>query len=238
MRISTFVPAILALGLFTASTQALPTIPHEKSAVALLKRGNGNVIEALVKLFVEAQSKILVNACVDLEANVCADVIVKLNANVNALGLISAHVDIKDLEVSAKAQADLEVKAAIKADVDALVVANIGAHVRAVVGKLCPAQDKVCLGKNAHTIVADVVALINLDIANLVVKVKADVAAHAKLRVNAYIKSLNLNLIIAKVDISAIIHIRSDIDVHIKAFVDVCAKLLLDAKLIAGVGAL
>ncbi|KAF9347156.1 hypothetical protein BGX26_001340 [Mortierella sp. AD094] len=237
MRISTFVPAVFGLALFTASTQALPT-PHQDSAVALLKRGNGNVLDALVKLFVDAETKLLVNACVDLQTNVCADVIVKVDANVNVLGLIKAHVDVKDLEVSAKADADVDVKAVIKADVNALVIANIDAHVRAVVGGICAALDHACLNKNAHTIVANVVALINVDIQKLIVKVKADVAVHAKLRVSAHIKKVTVNAGLAKADISAIVRIRSDIDAHLKAFVDVCAKVLVDAKLIAAVGAL
>ncbi|KAF9991625.1 hypothetical protein BGZ80_005766 [Entomortierella chlamydospora] len=234
MRISTFVSAAFGLALFTASTQALPT---PNSAVDLLKRGDDNIMNSLVKLFVKEQSKLLVDACVDLQTNVCADVIVKVNANVNVLG-IKSHVEVKDLEVRTKVDSDAEVKALINADVNTLVIANIDAHVRAVVGGICSVLDHACLKKNAHTIVADVVALINVDIQKLIVQVKADVAAHVKVRVTAHLKKLAVNAGIAKADVSAIVRLRSDIDVHLKAFVKACAEVLVDAKLIAKVAAL
>ncbi|KAF9339380.1 hypothetical protein BGZ91_006115 [Linnemannia elongata] len=237
MRISSFVPAIMAFTLFTATTQALPTLPHHERAIDLLKRGGSStttapgLIDAVVKIFVQAETKILVDACVDLKASVCADVDVKLHAKANVLGLIGVDVNVKKLEVSAKARVD--------ADLKAVVLANIDAHVRAVVLKVCPKADKACLKKNAHSIVVQVAALINVDVKKLTVKVKADLQAHAKLRLDLFIKKLDLNALgLAKVTISAIAHVRSDIDVHIKAFVDVCVKLLVSAKIIADIGAL
>ncbi|KAG0054288.1 hypothetical protein BGZ83_011493 [Gryganskiella cystojenkinii] len=240
MRISAFVPAVFALSLFAASTtEALPTIRQQETAVGLLKRGGSNVIDAVVKLFVDAEAKILLDACVDLEANVCADVTVKLDATAKVLGgLITANVNVKDLEISAKAKADVDIKAKIQADVKALVIANIDAHVRAVVLRICPKLDHECLNTNAHSIVVKVVALIQADIVKLVAKIKVDVAVAAKVRVDATIKDLAVHLGLADVDIHAIIHVRSDIDVHIKAFIDLCAKVLVNAKLIADVGAL
>ncbi|KAG0307968.1 hypothetical protein BGZ99_001307 [Dissophora globulifera] len=242
MKFSTFVPAVLALGLFTASTQALPTPKHQESAVALLKRSGGgsSVIDALVKLFVDVEAKVYADAYVKIQANVCADVVVKLDATAKVLGgLITANVDVKDLEISSKAEADLEVKALIDAQVDALVVAKIDAHVRGVVLGLCPLLDHACLNKNAKAIVINVVALIKVDIAALIVKIKADVAASVKVRVNAHIKKVAIHLpALADVNISAIIRVRSDIDVHLNAFLDICAQLKANAKLIANIAAL
>lgn len=245
MRISSFVPAIMAFTLFTATTQALPTLPHHERAIDLLKRGGSStttapgLIDAVVKIFVQAETKILVDACVDLKASVCADVDVKLHAKANVLGLIGVDVNVKKLEVSAKADVDADIKARVDADLKAVVLANIDAHVRAVVLKVCPKADKACLKKNAHSIVVQVAALINVDVKKLTVKVKADLQAHAKLRLDLFIKKLDLNALgLAKVTISAIAHVRSDIDVHIKAFVDVCVKLLVSAKIIADIGAL
>ncbi|KAF9119857.1 hypothetical protein BGW39_011860 [Mortierella sp. 14UC] len=240
MRISTFVPAIMAFTLFTATTQALPA-PHEAAAVALLKRGSGStssLIDAVAKIFVQAHAKVLVDACVDLTANVCADVDVKLNAKANVLGLIGADIDVKKLELSAKADVDADIKAKIDVDVKAIVTANIDAHVRAVVLKVCPKSDKACIKKNAHAIVVQVAALINVDIKKLVVKIKADLKAHVKVRLDLFIKKLDINLGLAKVKVSAIAHIRADIDAHLKAFVDVCAKLFVSAKVEADIGAL
>ncbi|KAG0368761.1 hypothetical protein BGX24_002706 [Mortierella sp. AD032] len=241
MRISSFVPAIMAFTLFTATTQALPMLPHEAAAVAMLKRGSGstsNIIDVVASIFVKAHAKVLVDACVDLTANVCADVDVKLNAKANVLGLIEAEVDVKKLQLSAKADVDADIKAKIDIDVKAIVTANIDAHVRAVVLKVCPKSDKACIKKNAHAIVVQVAALINIDIKKLVVKIKADLKANAKVRLDLFIKKLDLNLGLAKVKVSAVAKIRADIDVHLKAFVEVCAKLFVNAKIVADIGAL
>jgi len=239
MRISTFVPAILALSFFSASTQALPTPLDQSNAVAILKRGGSNVVDALVKLFVDAEAKVLLDACVSLEANVCADVTVKLDASANVLGgLITANVDVKDLEVSAKTAVDVDIKANVQADVQAIVLANVGAHVKTVLASVCHTLDNACFKSNAHSIVVKVVALIQVDVAKLVVKINADLAVNAKVRVNATIKDLAVHLGLANVDIHAIVHVRSDIDVHLKAFVDLCANVLVNAKLIAEVAAL
>ncbi|KAF9410650.1 hypothetical protein BGZ94_001572 [Podila epigama] len=166
MRFTAFVPAVLAFSLFTFSSEALPTPAQQDSAVALLKRGGtspNNVLDALVKLFVKVEAKVLVDACADLSVDVCADLKVKLNAKANVLGgLLQTEVDVKKLEVKAKAEADLKAKALIKADVDALVIANIDAHVRAVAVKLCPVLSVGCIRKNAHAIVANVVARIEI----------------------------------------------------------------------------
>ncbi|KAG0366400.1 hypothetical protein BC939DRAFT_456911 [Gamsiella multidivaricata] len=239
MKFIQFIPAALALSFFCASTQALPTIQHQEKAVDILKRGNSNAVDAVIKVFVDAEAKILAKACVDLEVAVCADLIVKVNANANVLGgLVKVNANVKDLEVRAKAAADAEIKAMIKADAKALVLANIDAHVRAVVDKICPVCDHVCLNKNARTIVAKVDALIKVDVAKLAVKVKADAAVHAKVRVSAFIKDLSLRLGVANADIHAIVRIRSDIDIHVKAFIELCAKLFVKAGLVAKVAAL
>ncbi|KAF9427277.1 hypothetical protein BGZ76_002398 [Entomortierella beljakovae] len=189
MRISTFVPAIFGFALFSASTQALPT-PQQNEAVSILKRGTENTLDVLAKLFVNIQTQVLADACVELETNVCADVIVKLNANADVLGLLKAHVNVKALEVRAKAKADIDLKAKIKAYVHAIVIAKIDAHVRAVAVDVCANLDNVCFANNAELIVNRIVVLMNADIAKLVVKIKAKVAAYVKLRVNVHVKEL------------------------------------------------
>jgi len=246
MRISSFVPAIMAFTLFTATTQALPTLPHHERAVELLKRGGSStttvpsLIDAVVKLFVEAETEILVDACVDLKASVCADVDVKLTARAEILGgLLGAEVDVKDLQVKAKADVDADIKANIDLELKAVVIANIDAHVRAVVLQICPLADKACLNQNAQAIVVQVAALINVDVKALTVKIKADLQARVSLRLALFVKKLDLNALgLAKVAITAIAKVGVDIDVHLKAFVDICVKLLVSAKLIADIGAL
>ncbi|GJJ78746.1 hypothetical protein EMPS_11105 [Entomortierella parvispora] len=239
MRINAFVPAVLALSFFSASTQALPTPQHQANAVELLKRGGSNVVDALVNLFVDAETKVLLDACVSLEANVCADVTVKLDASANVLGgLVTANVDVKDLEVSAKTAVDADIKVNVEADVKAIVLANVAAHVKKEVACVCPKLDDACFKANAHTLVVKIVALIQVDVATLVAKIKADLVANAKVRVNATIKDIGVHLGLADVDVHAIIDVRSDIDAHLQAFVDLCASVLVNAQLIADVAAL
>ncbi|KAG0286838.1 hypothetical protein BGZ97_007297 [Linnemannia gamsii] len=234
----------MAFTLFAATTQAAPV--HHERAIDLLKRGGGStttttgLIDAVVQLFVKAETKILVDACVDLKAQVCADVDVSLTAKAKVLGgLLETEVEVKHLEISAKAAVDADIKARIDADLKVEVIAKIDAHVRAVVLEICPKADKACLKKNAHAIVVKVAALINIDVKKLVVKVKADLQAHAKLRLDLYVKKLDLNALgLAKVSIKAAAKVRASVDVHIKAFVEACVKLLVNAKLIADIGAL
>ncbi|KAF9434015.1 hypothetical protein BGZ76_008677 [Entomortierella beljakovae] len=237
MRISTFVPAILGLAVFTASTQALPT-RRQGNGVEILKRGTENTLDALAELFVSTQTEVLAHASVELQADVCADVILKLNAKAKALGLHESQVSVNALEIQAKAKADVDLKAKINAYVNVFVIDNIDAHVRAVAVDVCANLDNVCFANNAELIVNRIAALINADIKTLVVKIKTNAAAYFKLRVNVHVKELAVNLGLAKVDINAIVRIRSDINVHVKAFIGVCAKALVNAKLIAGVKAL
>ncbi|KAG0249643.1 hypothetical protein BG011_009057 [Mortierella polycephala] len=239
MRISSFVPAILALGLFSATTQALPTIPQQQDAVDLLKRGGSNAVDAVAKLFVKVQTSILLEACAHIEADICADVIVKLNAKVSVLELVKVNANVKDLEVRTKAAVDVDVKAKLRADINAVVIAKIDAHVHAVVAKICPNGDSACIKKNAHAIVVNVVALIKIDIEKLIVKIKAELEAHVKVRVGVHIKDLSVNVLgLANAHVSAIVRIRSDINIHLKAFIDLCVSLLVDAKLIADIQAI
>ncbi|KAG0282913.1 hypothetical protein BGZ96_012720 [Linnemannia gamsii] len=235
----------MAFTLFTATTQALPAIPHHARAVDLLKRGGGStttttgLIDAVVQLFIKAETKILIDACVDLKAEVCADVDVSLTAKANVLGIIVTEVQVKHLEIQAKAAVDADIKARVDAALKVEVIANIDAHVRGVVLKICPKADKACLKKNAHAIVVQVAALINIDVKKLAVKVKADLHAHAKARLDLYIKKLDLNALgLARVSITAVAKVRASVDVHIKAFIEACVKLLVSAKLIADIGAL
>ncbi|KAI1317372.1 hypothetical protein EDD11_008552 [Mortierella claussenii] len=228
----------MALGVFTASTFALP-VQEQEASVALVERGGPGALDAAVKLFVDAETKIILDAAVKLTADVCADVDVEVKASVDLLGgLLGVHVDVKDLEIKAKAQADLEVKAFIDAEIKALVLVNIDAHVRSVVNSICPALDDACFKSHANDIVVKVAALIDIDIKNLVVKIKADIAARVKARVDIFLKNICIQLGIAAINLSAVITIKASISVHLQACVDLLVKLLVDAKLIAAVAAL
>ncbi|KAF8965177.1 hypothetical protein BGZ46_000624 [Entomortierella lignicola] len=236
MKFTTFVPAVLGLALFSASAQAL-TVPAPKDqALSLLKRGHPNTIDALADIFVKAEVEAMAKVTADLAVFVCADVIAKVDASVDVLG-IKANVDVKDLEIRTKDSADVDIKAYIKANIHESVIVKIDGHVKAVVEGICKDLDHKCLKKNAHLIVAKVVAKIDVDIKKVVVQLKANIAAEARIRINAHLQKLVVDLGIANLKASAIVHVRSNIDVHLKAFVDACAKVLISAKLVAKVAA-
>ncbi|KAF9946843.1 hypothetical protein BGZ72_011094 [Mortierella alpina] len=239
MRFTSFVPAVMALSLFSATTQALPTLSQEP--VALLKRGgNGpGLIDAVVKAFVDVRAKVLLDACVDLDVDVCAAVDVKLKAKANVLELIKADIDINKLQVDVKAKVDADIKAKVKLDVKAKVIANIDAHVRAVVLGICPDVNSACLHKHAHAIVAKVDAKILVDIKALVVKIRAELEAFVKLRVKIHIDELNVNVLgLIKANVKAFIKVNADIKVKLDAFVKLCVDLFAKVKLNAIIGAL
>ncbi|KAF9307094.1 hypothetical protein BGZ74_011295 [Mortierella antarctica] len=243
MRLSSFVPAVLALSLFSFSAEALPTPAQQDSAVALLKRGGtspNNVLDALVKLFVDVEAKALVDACVDLTADVCANVDVKLSAKAKVLGgLIIVDADVKKLQVQAKAQVDLDIKAWIDAEVHASVIAHIDAHVIAVAHKICPVLSLTCIHDHADGIVAGVVAKIRIDIKALVLRIKANVKAKVKASLDICIPKLVVNLgVLAKAVITATIDIKAEIKARLDLWINVCVQLLASAKLIALVKAL
>ncbi|KAG0332972.1 hypothetical protein BG004_001021 [Podila humilis] len=243
MRFSAFVPAVLALSVFTFSTQALPTPAQEGAAVEILKRGGSspsNVLDALVRLFVKVETKVIADACVDLTAKVCADLDIKLNAKAKVLGgLLETELDVSKLTVEAKAEAKVSVKALVEAHADVLVIANIDAHVKAVALKLCPVLSIGCVHDNAHKIVAQVVARIKIDVQKLAVKVKADAEAHVKARLDVAIPKLALNLgPLATATIKSTIKLKAKVDIRLKAFVELCVKLLANVKLVADIRAL
>lgn len=84
MRIAAFAPAIFALGLFTATTQALPT-PD------LLKRDVNTAVDAFVDLFVKANVNVHADVAAKIHADACLDVNLDLNVEADVLGgLITA----------------------------------------------------------------------------------------------------------------------------------------------------
>ncbi|KAF9924877.1 hypothetical protein BGZ67_009031 [Mortierella alpina] len=239
MRFTSFAPAVVALSLFSASTQALPALSQDP-AVALLKRGGGpGLLDAVVKVFADVHAKAVLDACVELDVDVCAAVDIKLNAKANVANIVNADILIKKAEVDVKAKVDVDIKANIRAVAKATVIANIDAHVRAVVGELCSSIDSVCLHNNAHAIVANVNAKIRLDIDDLAVKIRAGLDAFVKARVDVHIKELKINVLnLIKANASAIIRIKADVKAHLQVFVQLCVELVAKVNLVARIGAL
>ncbi|KAG0367115.1 hypothetical protein BC939DRAFT_446271 [Gamsiella multidivaricata] len=228
MRFSTFVPAVLALTLFTA-TQASPS---------MMKRDR-NDLDAVVNLFVRAHTKVAVDACAKITADVCADVDITLDAKANVLGsLVTANVDVEKLRISAKAQLDVDIKAKVDADVKAIVIAPIRASVERVIIKLCPLLERECIRANAHNIVAKVNADVDVYIHKLWVALKVDLPAHIRLRAKVIVKEICVHAGIVEAAIRARVFIASNIDVHVKVWAKVWATLWAKVKLVALIRAL
>ncbi|KAF9954319.1 hypothetical protein BGZ70_010600 [Mortierella alpina] len=240
MRFISFAPAVMALSLFSVSTQALPALSQDR-AVALLKRGGDGpgLVNAVIKVFAEVTAKAALDACVNLDVDICAAVDVKLKANANVANLVKVKAAIKEANLDVKANIDVDLKAHVRTAINAQVIANIDGHVHAVLAKICPTISSACLHDHAHAIVADVNAKIKVDIKALVVKVKAGLHAFVKIRADVHIKKLNVNLLkVIGAQISAIIRIKSDIKVHLDAFVKLCIDLAAKVNLVARIGAL
>ncbi|KAF9984604.1 hypothetical protein BGZ65_000038 [Modicella reniformis] len=240
MKFNLFAPTILALSFFSACTQALPAAPQNLEAVALLKRGAPNSVEAVVTLFLEAQTKVLAEACVDLQAKLCADVKVALNVKANLLDIIKTKINLNGLEIQAKAEADAEIKALIEAEAEVTVFAKIDAIVKTAIVDACSTtSDLACIKANAATIVAKVEAAINVNVELLIANIKAKLEVHVRARIAVLIKKVTINLLnILSTDISAIIRISADVDLHLKAFLGVCTTTFAKVGLVAKIAAL
>ncbi|KAF9112081.1 hypothetical protein BGX27_003999 [Mortierella sp. AM989] len=237
MRISNFIPAVLGLALFTASTQALPA-PYEQEAVALLKRDYSDVVKKITGIFLEAHVDVYAKAKVDLQADVCAAINVDLRAEVGVLGLGLVKVDVKDLEIKAKIEAEIEAKALIDAYIDLYVFGKISGHVHKVVGSYCPMEDSSCLHRCADDIVTDIVLLINADYEIFITKLKVDIDLKVKARVKAYIEEVCIDLGLVRAAITAVVTISLEIELRLKAFVQVCISLFAKAAVVLAIKAM
>lgn len=226
MRISTFVPAVLALTIFSA-TQA-----------SMVKRDRNDVNTA-INLFVNAHTKVAIDACVKITADVCADVDLTLDLDAKiGNGLITAKVDVEKLRLSAKAHLDDDIKAKVNADVKAIVIAPIRAIVEKVIVKLCPLLEKECIKKNASNIVAKVNAVVDVNIQKLFITLRKDLPLHIRLRAKVNIREICIHAGIVEAAIKGRVFIASNIDAHIKVLARVWATLWAKVKLVAEIRAL
>ncbi|KAF9939437.1 hypothetical protein BGZ75_006521 [Mortierella antarctica] len=229
MRIATFIPAVLALTLFSA-TQAAPT----GNSIDLLKRDGRADIDAFVDAYVKLETKIISKVFAKVTADLCADLDVEVNAVANVgNGILTAEVDVEKIRLSTKAEAEVVATAKIDAEVRTKVTATVKATIDHVLIKLCPIVSVECIDKNAAAIVAAVNADVYVKIKEVLVNLKAEVEAHIRLRLKAIIRKVTLDLGLVNVQISARIWIASNVNVLIEAvvkvWVDLCAKINLKA---------
>ncbi|KAF8934617.1 hypothetical protein BGZ47_010285 [Haplosporangium gracile] len=236
MRIATFIPAVLALTLFSA-TQAAPA-QHDTTAIAMMKRGTDNV-DAVVHLYSKVVVDAVVKACAKIVVDLCADVVVDLDVDANVLGgVITAKVDVDQLKIQTKDRVDIDVKAEAEAHAKVEAVAPIKAIVHESIIALCPHVNDNCLHKHANAIVADINAKIRVHVSKVFVNLKAHIDAHVRLRIKAIVKEVCVHLGIANVTIHARAWVASNIDAHVKVWVNVWAKIWAKVNLVAKVRAL
>ncbi|KAG0271542.1 hypothetical protein BGZ95_000634 [Linnemannia exigua] len=237
MRIATFIPAVLALTLFSAS-QAAPTL-HDTTAISMLQKRGIDGVEAFIHLYEKTTVDAVVKTCDEIEVKLCADVVVDLHVKANILGgLITAKVDVDNLKIQTKAKVDADVKAEAKAHLKVKAVAPIAVIVHESILALCPIVNDKCLKKNAHAIVAKVNAKIRVNVSKLIVKLRAHIDDHVRIRIKAIVDEVCVHLGIAEATVTAKAWVASNIDVHVKVWVDVWVKIWAKINLKALIKAL
>ncbi|KAF9901436.1 hypothetical protein EC991_006107 [Linnemannia zychae] len=191
---------------------------------ALARRGLLPVdINAIVDAIVKINTEVIVKATTELKINVCADIRSKLH--LVASGLLTTDTDVIIPKISAKVDSETRAIVNTKVDLDtkALVLSNIGEHAREVIHKHCPHQDALCISKAAGDIVADVEALVKLDVDHLFIALKTNLMTHVRAKLQVLIHDLGLNLIVEQIHLQGFVDAVADVDVHL----DLCAHVIV-----------
>ncbi|KAG0305601.1 hypothetical protein BGZ97_001056 [Linnemannia gamsii] len=237
MRIAAFIPAVLALTLFSA-TQAAPA-QHDTTAISMMKKRGINGIDAIVNLYSKVVVDAVVKTCDEIEVKLCADVVVDLDVDANVLGgLITAKVDVDQLKIQTKEKVDVDVKAEAKAHVKVEAVAPIKVIIHESILALCPIVNDDCLNKHANAIVADVNAKIRAHVSKIFVNLKSHIDAHVRLRIKAIVKEVCVHLGIVEATVHARAWVASNIDAHVKVWVKVWVHIWAKVNLVAKIRAL
>ncbi|KAK3841247.1 MAG: hypothetical protein J3R72DRAFT_445726 [Linnemannia gamsii] len=224
MRIANFIPAVLALTLFSAS-QAAPTL-HDTTAISMLQKRGIDGVEAFIDLYTKSTIDAVVKTCDEIKVHLCADVVVDLHVKANVLGgLITAKVDVDNLKIQTKAKVDTEVEAEAKAHVSVKAVADIDVIVHESIIAICGLLNDKCIKKNAHAIVAKINAKIRVNVSKLIVNLKTHIDDHIRIRIKAIVDEVCVHLGIVEATVTAKVWIASNIDVHVKVWVKVWVKI-------------
>ncbi|KAG0372293.1 hypothetical protein BGX24_000441, partial [Mortierella sp. AD032] len=203
---------------------AMSAEPAFASESAFARRGLLPVnINAIVDALIKINTEIIVKATTELKVNICADIRSKLH--LVATGLLTTDTDVIIPKISAKVDSETRVIVNTKVDLDtkALVLSNIGEHAREVIHKHCPHQDALCISKAADDIVADVEALVKLDVDHLFIALKTNLMTHVRAKLQVLIHDLGLNLIVEQIHIQGFIDAVADVDIHL----DLCAHVIV-----------
>ncbi|KAG0067095.1 hypothetical protein BGZ90_001153 [Linnemannia elongata] len=206
------------------SVETTTTAADAAAPAALARRGLIPVdINTIVDALVKVNTEVIAKAITELKVNVCADIHSKLH--LVAQGLLTTDTDVVIPKISAKVDSETRVIVNAKVDLDtkAIVLSNIGEHARQVIHKHCPHEDASCISKAAGAIVADVEALVKLDVDRLFIALKTNLMAHVRAKLQVLIRELGLNLIVEQIHLQGFVDAVADVDVHL----DLCAHVIV-----------
>ncbi|KAG9061680.1 hypothetical protein KI688_007261 [Linnemannia hyalina] len=206
------------------SNPSVESTTDAANPAALTRRGLIPVdINAIVDVLVKVNTEVIVKAITELKVNVCADIRSKLH--LVAQGVLTTDTDVVIPKISAKVDSETRVIVNTKVDLDtkAIVLSNIGEHARHVIHKHCPHEDAICISKAAGDIVADVEALVKLDIDRLFIALKTNLMIHVRAKLQVLIRELGLNLIVEQIHLQGFVDAVADVDVHL----NLCAHVIV-----------
>ncbi|KAK5815573.1 hypothetical protein F5H01DRAFT_405667 [Linnemannia elongata] len=216
--------SLVSPSLSNPSVETTATAADAAAPAALARRGLIPVdINAIVDALVKVNTEVIAKAITELKVNVCADIHSKLH--LVAQGLLTTDTDVVIPKISAKVDSETRVIVNTKVDLDtkAIVLSNIGEHARQVIHKHCPHEDAICISKAAGAIVADVEALVKLDVDRLFIALKTNLMAHVRAKLQVLIRELGLNLIVEQIHLQGFVDAVADVDVHL----DLCAHVIV-----------
>ncbi|KAG0295864.1 hypothetical protein BGZ96_010773 [Linnemannia gamsii] len=166
-----------------------------------------------------------------VDINAIIDVLVKSTSaptstlNSTSSPLLTTDTNVVVPKISAKIDSETRVIVNTKIDLDtkAIVLSNIGEHARQVIHKHCPHEDAICISKTAGDIVADVEALVKLDVDRLFIALKTNLMTHVRANLQVLIHELGLNLIVEQIHLQGFVDAVADVDIHL----DLCAHIIV-----------
>ncbi|KAF9129193.1 hypothetical protein BGW39_004385 [Mortierella sp. 14UC] len=205
-----------------AETESLasPSLSGPRCHSALARRGLLPVdINAIVDALVKINAEIIVKATTELKINVCADIRSKLCLVASELLTTDREVIVPKISAKVDSETRAIVNTKVDLDTEALVLSNIGEHAREVIHKQCPHQDALCISEAAGDIVADVEALVKVDVDHLFIALKTNLKTHLQVLIH----DLGLNLIVEQIHLQGFVDAVADVDFHL----DLCAHVII-----------
>ncbi|KAF9432783.1 hypothetical protein BGZ76_010319 [Entomortierella beljakovae] len=198
----------------------------------LMKRDINPHVDAIVDAIVNVNTKIVIKALLDLKVQLAADIRTKVT--VLTTGLLATKSKVLVPKISSRVDAETNAAINSKVDTDAkvMVLDNIHDHAVDSILKRCPKADDECILKNTNDIVADVEALVKVDVEHLFVALKLNLMTHVRAHVAVTIRELGINLFLEHITIQGDVDAVAELDLHLS----MCSHIIvkgLDITVIA-----